>query len=103
MLSTTGLPAGLSYAVAAALAVTIDFPLDAAVKRSMAASPDEKVRAPLAATWHLVQTRRWRIFNGLLAKVAEFSISYCVTGLCGAPLVRMLDSAVTQRSERAET
>ena len=32
-----GLPPALSYAAAAALAVTLDFPLDAAVKRAMAA------------------------------------------------------------------
>jgi len=81
----------LSYGAAAALAVTLDFPLDAAVKQSMAAAPSEvPTRGPLAATLALVRERRLGVFAGLGAKACEFAISYSVTGACSTHVTRWL-------------
>jgi hypothetical protein len=88
------LPPGLSYGFAAALAVALDYPLDAAVKRLMAAPPEASVRGPLAETWALVRCRGWGAFNGLRAKGVEFFVSYCVTGLCSTHVVRAVSAVV---------
>ena len=92
LLRKGGAPPAVSYGCAAALAVVVDFPLDAAVKRSMAVPPTTELRQqqlwPLRATWALVRERRAAVFAGLLAKVFEFAISYSVTGYCSKFLVR---------------
>jgi len=79
-----GAPSALSFGGAAALAVAIDFPLDAAVKGSMAAGPEKLVQPPLAATMALLRERRANVFLGLTAKACEFAVSYAVTGQCSA-------------------
>ena len=53
------LPPWLSYACAAVAAVVLDYPVDVAVKRSMAAPPEEPVAGPLLATARLLRTHRW--------------------------------------------
>ena len=90
--SKAGAPPALSYGCAAALAVVIDYPLDAAVKRAMAVPPSGTLseRKMLSATWALLRERRAGIFTGLLAKVCEFAISYAVTGYCSSHVVRWL-------------
>jgi hypothetical protein len=75
-----GLPPEVSYAVAAVLGMVIDFPLDAAVKRSMATPVAQDVRWPVASAWRLLRTRGLGAFAGLRAKACEFGVSYCVTG-----------------------
>ena len=82
----------LSYGAAAALAVTLDFPLDAAVKQSMAAAPHAPVErgGPLGATWRLLRARGLGAFAGLSAKACEFAISYAVTGACSTHVTRLL-------------
>ena len=89
-----GAPASLSYGCAAALAVVLDFPLDVAVKRSMAAPPSSPVQPPLAATWSLLCKHRAGVFVGLAAKAVEFSISYAVTGHCSTYVVGWLSPAL---------
>lgn len=85
-------PPALSYACAAALAVTLDFPLDAAVKRSMAVPPSEPLRHPwpLLATLNLLREKRLAIFCGLGAKTVEFAISFAVTGYCSTTVLRWM-------------
>ena len=83
-----GLPPWLSYAVAAATAVVADYPLDVAVKRSMAAPPDQQVQGPLRSMVQLLRAAPTSSFVGLRAKAAEFSISYAVTGLCSTYVSR---------------
>ena len=80
--ATHGAPPALSFGGAAALAVVVDFPLDATVKRSMAAPPGASVRPPLVAMWALLREHRFGVFLGLGAKAAEFATSYAVTGQC---------------------
>ena len=78
-----GVPPAVSYGAAAALAVALDFPLDAAVKQSMAAPPHEPATfGPLTATVRLLRARGLGAFAGLSAKACEFAISYAVTGAC---------------------
>ena len=84
-----GLPPWLSYACAAVAAVVLDYPVDVAVKRSMAAPPEESVAGPLLATARLLRTHRWGVFTGLSSKAAEFSVSYAVTGLCSTYILRV--------------
>ena len=81
-----GLPATLSYALAAALAVTFDFPIDVAVKRIMAApmgEPPPRGGAP-GLMARLLHERRWLVFAGLGAKACEFALSYGVTGFASS-------------------
>lgn len=86
-----GCSPALSYGAAAALAVTLDFPLDVAVKQMMAAPPHEvPARGPLGATVALLRERRLRIFAGLGAKACEFAMSYSVTGACSTHVTRWL-------------
>ena len=88
-----GLPAAASYACAAVFAMTVDFPLDSAVKGMMAAKPDEAARGgALASTWRLVRERRLGIFNGLRAKACEFAVSYAVTGFTASYVLRALEN-----------
>ncbi len=87
-----GVPSALSFGGAAALAVVVDFPLDAAVKRSMAAAPGEIVQPPLAATMSLLRERRANVFLGLTAKAMEFATSYAVTGQCSVYVARWFGS-----------
>lgn len=82
-----------SYGAAAALAVALDFPLDAAVKQSMAAPPHEPTTSgPLTATWRLLRDRRLGVFAGFAAKVCEFATSYAVTGACSTYVTRLFSS-----------
>ena len=94
LLRHSGWPPGLSYPAAMALAVTLDFPLDSAVKRMMAAPAEQRVRGPLAETWALVRARRWGAFNGLRAKAVEFFVSYCVTGLASTHVARAVSTFI---------
>ena len=76
-----GLPSGASYALAAALAVTLDFPLDVAVKRMMAeplgAAAGAGSSTAVAAVARLFRERGVRAtFRGLVPKAAEFTVSY---------------------------
>lgn len=82
----------LSYGAAAALAVTLDFPLDAAVKQSMAAPAHTIAEpgGPLGATWRLLRLRGLGVFAGLTAKACEFAVSYAVTGACSTHVTRVL-------------
>lgn len=77
-----GLPPAVSYGCAAALAVTIDYPLDVAVKNLMAAPVHEPAPpgGALGLLASIVRDRRLLIFAGLGAKCAEFALSYGVTG-----------------------
>ncbi len=83
-----GLPPEASYALAAALALSIDFPIDVHVQRAMAAPPNEPVGWPIASAWRLLRTSGPRTFAGLHMKVLEFALSYAVTGACSRFLVR---------------
>ena len=87
-----GLPPALSYALAAALAVTVDFPLDVAVKRLMAApASDQPPRGgALVLMVELIRERRWLVFTGLGAKACEFALSYGVTGFSSTYVQRLL-------------
>ena len=91
MRNELGMPPALSYGAAAALAVTIDFPLDATVKQSMAAPPHERPSGgPIASMIGLLRKRRFLVFAGLSAKAIEFAVSYAVTGACSGYAVRLL-------------
>ena len=79
-----------SYACAAAMAVALDFPLDVAVKRSMAAPLSSSVELPLSATLRLLRERRWNVFRGLAPKAVEFAVSYAVTGYVSSFVVAWL-------------
>ena len=85
-----GLPPAVSYGAAAALAVALDYPVDAVVKRSMAAPPSEPARWPLHETFRSLRTRGLGVFAGLGAKACEFFISYAVTGACSTHVTRLL-------------
>ena len=87
-----GLPPTLSYALAAAAAVTLDFPLDVAVKRLMAAPATESPPAggALRLMAHLLRERRLLVFAGLGAKACEFALSYGVTGFASTYVQRAL-------------
>lgn len=91
-LRSAGLPPEASYAVAAALAVTIDFPIDVAVKRAMAAPAGADVRWPVESAWRLLRTRGLGTFTGLRVKACEFGVSYCVTGACSRHVAALLPS-----------
>ena len=80
LLRSLGLPPEASYAAAAALAMSLDFPLDVAVKRSMAAPPQTDVRWPVEATVRLLRASGFAAFVGLGAKACEYAVSYSVTG-----------------------
>lgn len=103
MAQKSGLPPAMSYAMGAALAVVLDFPLDAAVKRSMAAGLDDVTAGGMSdgawrATARLLVERRLTVFNGLCAKVAEFAISYAVTGQCAAVLTQLCSPRSASRN-----
>ena len=87
-----GLPATLSYALAAALAVTFDFPIDVAVKRMMAAPMAEPPPrgGALGLMSRLLLERRWLVFAGLGAKACEFALSYGVTGFASSYVIALL-------------
>ena len=67
----------------AVAAITLDFPLDVALKRNMAApttSPVPRVGATLLA-FRLLRDRGFRVvFAGLGVKSCEFGVSYACTG-----------------------
>ena len=71
---------GIPQSVAA---ITLDFPLDVALKRNMAApttSPVPRVGATLLA-FRLLRDRGFRVvFAGLGVKSCEFGVSYACTG-----------------------
>jgi len=84
-------PPAASYAIAAAAALSLDFPIDVAVKRAMAAPADAPVRGGvLRATFNLVRERRLLVFTGLSAKVCEFATSYGVTGWASTHVNKVL-------------
>jgi hypothetical protein len=87
-----GLPHALSYGLAAVLAVSVDFPLDVAVKRLMASPRHEPPPrgGPLALMWGLLREQRSGAFRGLTAKAAEFCTSYAVTGWASTYVLRVL-------------
>ena len=77
--------------VAAAAALTLDFPIDVAVKRAMAAPADAPVAGGvLRTTVNLIRDRRLLVFTGLSAKVCEFATSYGVTGWASTHVNRAL-------------
>ena len=83
------------WAVAAVVALCLDYPVDVAVKRSMAIPASEPVpHGPLRATWHGVWRDGLQIYRGLTVKVLEFGVSYSVTGAM-APLIVKSFLAVT--------
>ena len=88
-----GLPPELSFAAAAALAMTVDFPIDVAVKRSMAVPPGRDVRWPVAATVRLLRANGLATFAGINLKACEYAVSYFVTGACSRPLAALAPSA----------
>ena len=77
------LPPEATYALGAVAAITLDFPLDVALKRNMAApttSPVPRVGATLLA-FRLLRDRGFRVvFAGLGVKSCEFGVSYACTG-----------------------
>jgi hypothetical protein len=84
--SELGLPHAASFSLAAGVALLVDYPIDVAVKRNMAAS-GPVLRGSIAATVHLLQLGRVRlIYKGVGCKCMEFATSYFVTGAF-APLV----------------
>lgn len=78
-----GLPPEASYAIGAVAAITLDYPLDVALKRNMAAptkSTVPRVGAALLA-FRLLRDRGPRlVFAGLGVKSCEFGVSYACTG-----------------------
>ena len=90
------LDSGPSYALAAALAVTLDYSFDVVVKRMMVVPPNQPLR-PLTQTW--LQLFRGHasflhacasVHAGLSAKAVEFSVSYFITGTIGVSLAASL-------------
>lgn len=81
-----GWSSSISYATAAAVALTLDYPLDVMVKRHMAGTgPIGK--GAVASTMALLMDHGWRkLYRGWSVKVLEFATSYCVTGAV-APIV----------------
>jgi len=84
---TTGWPQSQSvrFALAAVAAVIVDYPVDAAVKRSMAVGSHQVVAyGPLQATYRFVvhdcQLSLTRVYRGLSCKGLEFAVSYFCTG-----------------------
>ena len=77
------MPPEATYALGAVAAITLDFPLDVALKRNMAApttSPVPRVGATLLA-FRLLRDRGFRVvFAGLGVKSCEFGVSYACTG-----------------------
>ena len=77
------LPPEATYALGAVAAITLDFPLDVALKRNMAApttSPVPRVGATLLA-FRLLRDRGFKVvFAGLGVKSCEFGVSYACTG-----------------------
>ena len=49
----------------------------------------------LAATWALLRVQRAGVYAGLAAKVAEFAVSYAVTGACSTHVARALTRETT--------
>ena len=93
---------GPSYALAAALAVTLDYSVDVVVKRMMVIPPQQPLR-PLTQMWRQLFQGHGSIFHacasvhaGLSAKAAEFAVSYFITGTVGvtvaASLQRLYDA-----------
>ena len=77
-----GLPATASYALAAVLAMTIDFPLDVAVKKTMAAPASEPAPrgGAVRLALRLLREKRLAVFAGIGYKACEFAVSYACTG-----------------------
>lgn len=82
-------PWSVRMAVAAAVALCLDYPLDVAVKRSFAIPAAESVpHGPLRATFLAVCREGIQIYRGLTVKVLEFGVSYSVTGAMAPFIVK---------------
>ena len=99
---------GPSYALAAALAVTLDYSVDVVVKRMMVVPPQEALR-PLTQTWlqlfhgHVGIFRACaRIHAGLSAKAVEFAVSYFITGTVGVGVAASLQQLYTVSRREAQ-
>jgi len=81
------LPYFVTFALAAAVALCIDYPIDVAVKRNFAIRPHEEIRhGPVRSTLRYIMTDGLGIYRGLTVKVMEFGASYSATGAV-APLI----------------
>jgi len=81
------LPSYLSFSLAAATALCIDYPIDVTVKRFFAVVPHQEVpHGPVLSTINCLKSEGLGVFSGLSVKAMEFGCSYCVTGAF-APLV----------------
>ena len=82
-------PWSVRMAVAAAVALCLDYPLDVAVKRSFAIPAAEPVpHSPWRATFLAVRREGFQIYRGLTVKVLEFGVSYSVTGAMAPFIVK---------------
>ena len=80
-------PQMVTFALAAVVALCVDYPMDVGVKRNLALPPQTPVRhGPFLSTFHIIRTDGFKIYRGLTVKVMEFGVSYCVTGAV-APFV----------------
>jgi hypothetical protein len=65
-------PHAVSFALAAATAICMDYPVDVAVKRSMAQPCQALVHhGPVVATIRILRTEGFRVFRGLSCKGAD--------------------------------
>jgi len=99
LIEKTDLRGATTYGIAAATAVVLDYAVDVAVKRCMREKPweiDPRVKAKIGgvarATIGICLNEGLGVFRGLGAKVAEFSVSYVVTGLCAFQVMAAVDT-----------
>ncbi len=83
---------GAAYGLAAGLAVTIDYVIDVAVKRSMSMGPTQDVVGVWRGAWNLLTREGLKAsYRGLSVKSAEFIVSYFITGTCSVYVYRLVN------------
>jgi hypothetical protein len=70
--------------------VVVDYCVDVAVKRGMAAGPARGVPVVGRAVVGLLRSEGLGVFKGLSAKTMEFATSYFVTGVVSVPVLAMV-------------
>ena len=83
---------GLTYGVAAAVAVTVDYIVDVAVKRNMMITPLKRVDGIIVVCTRMIKQIGLRaIYRGLNVKGLEFLVSYFITGYFSVYVYKFCD------------
>lgn len=87
----TELSPGACFALAAASAVVLDYPVDVATKRMMWRRPEEALDGGVWRTsYRLLSSAGAGVYRGLGTKTGEFAISYAITGALSVHVMRVL-------------